>query len=188
VLGEYVERSAAVRSVYSYLIAAVVCDRSAAARRSGKLAAGRSRHPWRAGGGAWRLRRGLFSAAGAHARLVPGISRDSRLASRNGIIQIRRFQDLEQQDARRGSNLILRGVEERLRPVVASTITTGAIVLPFVALGNVAGLEILHPAAVVILAVLVDFGNFRAVRAAGLVSAICGRDRSHDRSVDCGAS
>ena len=51
-------------------------------------------------------------------------------------------------------------MEERLRPVVASTITTGAIVLPFVALGNVAGLEILHPAAVVILGGLVSSAIF----------------------------
>jgi Cu/Ag efflux pump CusA len=35
--------------------------------------------------------------------------------------------------------------------VIASAITIGAVVLPYVAFGDVAGLEILHPAAVVIL-------------------------------------
>ena len=39
--------------------------------------------------------------------------------------------------------------------VLASAITIGLIALPFVVLGNIAGLEILHPAAVVILGGLV---------------------------------
>jgi len=188
VLGEYVERSAAVRSVYSYLIAAVVAI---------VLLLHAALGSWRLAAlvilGAPVAALGGFVAAFLGGGVLTlgsflGFLAILGLASRNGIIQIRRFQDLEQQDAGRGSNLILRGVEERLRAVVASTITTGAIVLPFVALGNVAGLEILHPAAVVILGGFGDFGNFRAVRAAGLVSAICGRDRSHDRSVDCGGS
>jgi Cu/Ag efflux pump CusA len=39
--------------------------------------------------------------------------------------------------------------------VLASAITIGLIVLPFAVLGDIAGLEILHPAAVVILGGLV---------------------------------
>jgi len=160
VLGEYVERSAAVRSVYSYLIAAVVAI---------VLLLHAALGSWRLAAllilGAPVAALGGFVAAFLGGGVLTlgsflGFLAILGLASRNGIIQIRRFQDLEQQDAGRGSNLILRGVEERLRPVVASTITTSAIVLPFVALGNVAGLEILHPAAVVILGGLVTSAIF----------------------------
>src|SRR6266480_1766163 len=160
VLGEYVERSAAVRSVYSYLIAAVVAI---------VLLLHAALGSWRLAAlvilGAPVAALGGFVAAALGGGVLTlgsflGFLAILGLASRNGIIQIRRFQDLEQQDAGRGSDLILRGVEERLRPVVASTITTGAIVLPFVALGNVAGLEILHPAAVVILGGLVTSAIF----------------------------
>ena len=77
------------------------------------------------------------------------------LAVRNGIMLIRHLQYLEQQETAPDNNLVLRGAGERLPSVVASAITIGLIVLPFVALGNVAGLEILHPAAVVILGGLV---------------------------------
>ena len=45
--------------------------------------------------------------------------------------------------------MVLRGDEERFPPIVATAITVGLVVLPFVALGDVAGLEIVHPAAVV---------------------------------------
>jgi Cu/Ag efflux pump CusA len=38
-----------------------------------------------------------------------------------------------------------------LPAVIASAVTIGLIALPFVVMGNIAGLEILHPAAVVIL-------------------------------------
>src|SRR6266576_322665 len=160
VLGEYVERSAAVRSVYSYLIAAVVAI---------VLLLHAALGSWRLAAllilGAPVAALGGFVAAFLGGGVLTlgsflGFLAILGLASRNGIIQIRRFQDLEQQDAGRGGNLILRGVEERLRAVVASTITTGAIVLPFVALGNVAGLEILHPAAVVILGGLVTSAIF----------------------------
>ncbi|MEA2788245.1 MAG: hypothetical protein QOG73_651, partial [Acetobacteraceae bacterium] len=61
----------------------------------------------------------------------------------------------EKQSAEPVSSLILRGINERLPAVLASAITIGAIALPFAVLGNIAGLEILHPAAVVILGGLV---------------------------------
>jgi len=160
VLGEYVERSAAWRSVYSYLIAAVVAI---------VLLLHAALGSWRLAAllilGAPVAALGGFVAASLGGGVLTlgsflGFLAILGLALRNGIIQIQRFQYLEQQEAGRGSSLILRGVEERLRPVVASTITTGAIVLPFVALGNVAGLEILHPAAVVILGGLVTSAIF----------------------------
>jgi Cu/Ag efflux pump CusA len=77
------------------------------------------------------------------------------LAVRNGIMLIKHFQYLEQTETAYDGGQILRGTSERLPSVVATAITIGLIVLPFVAFGNVAGLEILHPAAVVILGGLV---------------------------------
>ena len=53
------------------------------------------------------------------------------------------------------ASLVVRGAGERFHSVVATAITTGLIALPFVVLGDVAGLEILHPAAIVILGGLV---------------------------------
>jgi CzcA family heavy metal efflux pump len=155
VRGEFVERSAALRSLYSYLIAAVVaiCLLLHAALGSWRLAAllilGA---PVAALGGvvAAYLGGGVLSLGS-----FLGLFAILGLASRNGIMQIRHLQYLQQRDPEQGNNLVLRGAGERLRPVVASAVTIGAIVLPFVAFGNVAGLEILHPAAVMILGGLV---------------------------------
>ncbi len=77
------------------------------------------------------------------------------LAVRNGIMLIRHFQHLEQAEARHGNSLVLQAASERLPAVIATAITIGLSVLPFVALGDIAGLEILHPAAIVILGGLV---------------------------------
>ena len=77
------------------------------------------------------------------------------LSLRNMMMQIRHFQDLELQGPEHGINVILRGAGDRLGPVLASAVSIALIVLPFAALGDIAGLEILHPAAVVILGGLI---------------------------------
>jgi Cu/Ag efflux pump CusA len=46
---------------------------------------------------------------------------------------------------------VRRGVREQFPSVIASSITTLALVLPFAVMGDVAGLEIAHPLAVVVL-------------------------------------
>jgi Cu/Ag efflux pump CusA len=46
-------------------------------------------------------------------------------------------------------------LSERFQPILTTAITTALVVLPFVAFGDVAGLEIAHPTAVVILGGLV---------------------------------
>jgi Cu/Ag efflux pump CusA len=45
----------------------------------------------------------------------------------------------------------MRGVRERFSSIVATAITVGLFFLPFVVLGDIAGLEIVHPMAVAIL-------------------------------------
>jgi CzcA family heavy metal efflux pump len=155
VLGEYVERKAALGSLFSYLVAAAVAI---------VLLLHAALGSWRLAGlvivGAPVAALGGFLAAYLGGGVLSlgsflGFVAVLGLAARNGIMLIRHFQYLEQQEAGDGGSLVLRGAGERLPSVVATAITIGLIVLPFVALGNVAGLEILHPAAVVILGGLI---------------------------------
>jgi Cu/Ag efflux pump CusA len=155
VLGEHVERQAALGSLRSYLIAAaitIVLLLQAALgswRLAGLIVVGA---PVATLGGfvALDLSGGVLSL-GAMIGLVAILG----LGVRNGIMQIRHLQHLEQQSAEPAGNLVLRGVNDRLPAVLASAITIAAIALPFAVLGNIAGLEILHPAALVILGGLV---------------------------------
>jgi Cu/Ag efflux pump CusA len=74
------------------------------------------------------------------------------LAARNGVVLIRHFQHLEQEEGEEfGQDLVRRGAQERLAPVLASAAAIGAAMLPFLIMGSAAGLEIVHPMAVVIL-------------------------------------
>jgi Cu/Ag efflux pump CusA len=78
------------------------------------------------------------------------------LATRNAVQLIAHGQRLRRQDgAVFGPELVLQATRERFGPVVKSTLLTAAAVLPMVVFGSVAGLEILHPMAVVILGGLV---------------------------------
>jgi multidrug efflux pump subunit AcrB len=74
------------------------------------------------------------------------------IAARNAIALITHYQHLEIDKGQRfGSELILRASQERIAPTVMTTLTTAAALLPFVFLGNMAGLEIVRPMAVIIM-------------------------------------
>jgi Cu/Ag efflux pump CusA len=75
------------------------------------------------------------------------------MAARNGMLLLNRIQGLELSEsaADKRMEVVLRGAQERLVPVVTSAAAIVAALLPIVFLGNVAGLEILHPAALVII-------------------------------------
>jgi Cu/Ag efflux pump CusA len=78
------------------------------------------------------------------------------IAARNVIVLIRHFQHLEHHEGESlGPELVLRGARERLAPIVITAAATAVVVLPFVALGNRPGYEIVHPMAVVVLGGLV---------------------------------
>ena len=78
------------------------------------------------------------------------------IAVRHGIMLVRHYQHLEEVEGERfGPGLVLRGTRERFAPILVTTITTAAAMLPLVVLGKVAGLEIVHPIAAVILGGLV---------------------------------
>jgi CzcA family heavy metal efflux pump len=76
------------------------------------------------------------------------------LASRNGVMLIDRFQRLRHEEAF-GAELVRRGARDRFAPTLTVAVATAAVVLPFVFMGDVAGLEIVNPMAVVLLGGLV---------------------------------
>ncbi len=78
------------------------------------------------------------------------------IAARNGIMLISHYRHLETQEQEQfGINLVLRGSEERLAPILMTASTAALALLPLVIAGNQPGHEIEHPMAVVILGGLV---------------------------------
>jgi Cu/Ag efflux pump CusA len=155
VLGEYIEQRAAIASLYGYLAAAAVAiilllqAALGSWRLAGLVVVG---VPATALGGfaVAYLADGVLSL-GSYLGLAAVVS----LGMRNAIMLIRHFQLLERQETGERNGVVLRGTGERLPAVVATAVTLGLIALPFAALGNIAGLEILHPAAVAMLGGLV---------------------------------
>ena len=78
-----------------------------------------------------------------------GIAGAMALAARNAILLVRHFHQLERLEGEPfGESLVLRGVRERFMPIAASAMALALFFLPFVVMGNTAGLEIVHPMAV----------------------------------------
>jgi Cu/Ag efflux pump CusA len=79
------------------------------------------------------------------------------IAARNGVMLIHRFQRLRVDAARNGfgAELVRRGARDRLAPVLTTASALVLLLLPFVIMGDVAGLEIVHPMAIVMLGGLV---------------------------------
>ena len=78
------------------------------------------------------------------------------IAARNGIVLIRRYQQLERREGEAfGLDLVLKGARERLAPTLMTAAATGVVFLPVVVLGDRAGYEVLHPMGIVILGGLV---------------------------------
>jgi Cu/Ag efflux pump CusA len=78
------------------------------------------------------------------------------IAARNGIMLVSHYRHLETEESQPfGKDLVLRGSEERLAPILMTALATGLALLPIVVSGNKPGHEIEHPLAVVILGGLV---------------------------------
>jgi Cu/Ag efflux pump CusA len=78
------------------------------------------------------------------------------MATRTTVLSFRRFQALEWTEQQVfGPALVRRGAQERLAPIVTSAAALALCLLPFAILGARAGLEVVHPMAVVILGGLV---------------------------------
>lgn len=71
------------------------------------------------------------------------------IATRNVIMLIKHYQSLETQEADI-TKRVARGTSERFRPIVISLLAAAIILLPFVWCGNIPGLEITGPIALVI--------------------------------------
>jgi len=73
------------------------------------------------------------------------------ISARNGIMLVSHYRHLEvQEGVPFGRELVLRGSEERLAPILMTALATGLALVPIVAGGTRAGSEIEHPLAVVI--------------------------------------
>ena len=78
------------------------------------------------------------------------------VAVRNTLLLVRRYQQLEDHPGQESNAaLIARGTEEQSGSILMSAICTAMAMLPFALLGNIAGLEIAQPLAVVVLGGLV---------------------------------
>jgi Cu/Ag efflux pump CusA len=74
------------------------------------------------------------------------------IAARNGVMLISHYRHLEEQEkVEFGREMIIRGAEERLVPILMTASATALALLPIVISGNKPGHEIEHPMAVVIL-------------------------------------
>jgi CzcA family heavy metal efflux pump len=78
------------------------------------------------------------------------------IAVSNSAVLIRRYQDLEQYEGETfGSELVLRGAQERLTPILMTALATALALVTVIIAGDIAGYEILQPMTVVILGGLV---------------------------------
>jgi Cu/Ag efflux pump CusA len=81
------------------------------------------------------------------------------VAASNNLMLIRRYQHLERHEGEPfGPKLVLRGARERLSPILMATFATGLALVPALFLGDVPGLEIVRPMAIVVLGGLVTSG------------------------------
>jgi Cu/Ag efflux pump CusA len=78
------------------------------------------------------------------------------IAARNGIMLVSHYRHLQESEGEPfGLNLVLRGAEERLIPILMTVLTTALALLPLAISGNKPGHEIEYPLAVVIVGGLV---------------------------------
>lgn len=78
------------------------------------------------------------------------------LATRQGILLLRHYQLLHQEDSEASCTAVVtRGTKEQVGPMCATAVATAAAFLPLVIFGGAAGLEVFYPMAVVMIGGLV---------------------------------
>lgn len=79
------------------------------------------------------------------------------IAARNGIMLLSHYQHLHREEGMPfGRDLVLRGAEERLVPILMTAACAGLALVPLIIAGNAPGHEIEHPMAIVILGGLIS--------------------------------
>ncbi len=79
------------------------------------------------------------------------------IAARNGIMLLSHYRHLQtEENVIHGTELFLRGAEERLAPILMTALTTGLALVPLMITGAISGQEIENPMAYVILGGLVS--------------------------------
>jgi CzcA family heavy metal efflux pump len=79
------------------------------------------------------------------------------IVARNGIMLISHYQHLEDEEGMAfGPELVRRGAEERVVPILMTVLTTGLALVPLIISGNRPGQEIEYPMAIVILGGLIS--------------------------------
>jgi Cu/Ag efflux pump CusA len=171
VLGEYVERKAALSSLFGYMIAAAVImvlllqAALGSWLRSGLVILGL---PVAALGGMVAA----FLAGGSMSLgTLLGLSMVLGLAIRSGTMLLAKARELSRQPNVDDSQAVRQAVAERAPAVLATAATIAVFALPFVVAGDVAGLEILHPAAIAILGGMVT----TVISTLAFVPALCPR-------------
>lgn len=97
-----------------------------------------------------------FAAGGLTLGALFGLFAILGIAVRNGMVMISHLRHLEETEGEPfGSNLVLRGAQERLAPILMTALSVALALLPFVLFGDIAGHEILRPMAIVMLGGLV---------------------------------
>ena len=78
------------------------------------------------------------------------------IAARNQMMLIHHYQHLERYEGEAfGPKLVLRGAHERFAPILMTAFATGLVLVPCLLLGDIPGLELLRPMAMVILGGLI---------------------------------
>lgn len=155
VLGEHLDARSPLRSVESYAVAAAILAFLLLQAAFGS---------WRVAAfslvGLPVVALGSIAAVFLHSGMISlgsvlGCAAVLGLTLRSIVAMVHHFQALEREGVPFGEALVRRGLGECFPWLLATIVTTGAMVLPFIALGRVAGLEIAHPMAVAMLGGLV---------------------------------
>jgi len=182
VLGEYVEQLSAQRRAVWVALAALIgiflllqaCFRSWRVALVGFIAI-----PAAMAGGVLAM---LFTGGVASLGAIVGFLAVLGIAARSSILLIDHYQRLEaQQGVPFGVGLVVRGVQERLAPILASFAAILGALLPIVFFGQIAGLEIVQSMAIVIIGGLVVATLFTLFVIPALYLVLgAGGERLHD--------
>jgi CzcA family heavy metal efflux pump len=161
-MGEYAERQAVESRILSITIAAILgifllLQASFASWRLALI--GFLALPAAIAGGVLAV---LVTGATISLGSLVGLIAVLGIAARNGLLLINHYQGLERDGMPFGRELVMRGARERLVPIVASAAALFAALAPVALLGRIAGLELLHPMAIVV------FGGLAAATAVTL--------------------